>query len=266
MPAANGWKDEAWKWIIANKVRGFYQEDISRPKWFDLPAIGQHTITTPWLLDAFTAFNDGKPYQQQVKPFNFMSVAYQPPTVKPGTKLRLVAPLTSPAQAMKAAWFDLYSGKPHTLALAGSEEAGDVPIKSYGAVMHEYLRHAERKAGAQDGSQATGRTQGQLYRLNLLQALPAKVQGRDTNEREEQAVHLKTEEETTLTYSDVDTESLVRYILAAHRLNVDSPNAFENAVIKAREIMQERGIIAGSSAMALKIAADIIRKGESRAV
>jgi hypothetical protein len=265
MSPAKDWKDDAWKWIIANKVRGFYREDITRPLWFDLPAIGQHTITTPWLLDAFAAFNDGKPYQKQVKPFNFMSVAYQPATVKPGAKLRLVAPLiTDVSQAINAAWFDLYSGKPHTVALAGSEDTGDVAIKSYGAVMHEYLRHAERKAGTQDGYQATGRTQGQLYRLSLVQALPAKVQGRDTNEREEQAVHLRTEEETTLTYSDINTDSLVRYILTSHRLNINSPNAVENAVIKAMEIVEEHGITAGSPAVALKIAADIIRKGQSR--
>jgi hypothetical protein len=267
MSPAKNWRDEAWKWIIANKIRGFYRVDIPRPEWFDLPAIGQHTITTPWLLDAFTAFNDGKSYQQQVKPFNFMSVAYQPVSVKPGARLRLVAPLiTDAGQAMSAPWFDLYSGKPHTVALAGSEGTGDVAIKSFAAVMHEYLRHAERKAGTQDGCQATGRTQGQLRRLNLLQVLSAKVQGRDTNEREEQAVHLKTEEETTLVYSDVDTDSLVRYILAAHRLSVDSPNAVENAVIKAMEIVQEHGITAGSPAVALKIAADIIRKGGSRGV
>ena len=188
MSPAPDWRDDAWKWIIANKVRGFYQASIPRPEWFEYPAVGQHTITTPWLLDAFTGFNDGKAYQDQIKPFNFMSVGYQPISLTPTVRRRLVAPLiTDVREAVTASWFDLYTGEPVKPTIEPSEGGEGIRIKTYSAVMHEYLRHAEMKAGTQDGSQATGRTTGMLHRLYLVQELPAKIQGRDTNERDERA-------------------------------------------------------------------------------
>jgi hypothetical protein len=42
----------------------------------DLPAVSRYAATTPRLLDWFSRYNASRPYQEQVRPFNFL-LAFQ---------------------------------------------------------------------------------------------------------------------------------------------------------------------------------------------
>jgi hypothetical protein len=224
-----GWKVDTWRWIVSQKL-GLA---VNEPDWFDGPAIGNHSISTPWLFNDFKGLNAGRPYQEQIKPFNFMTVGYQPPlSSKTGRNIRLVAPFFKDlAKATDAKWFDLHTGNPVTVRLphkdmcihdeiddeidTWSNPDAEIELKTFGGVMHQYVSHAELKAGGPDGRQATGRTTGQLSRLHVVQNLPAKVQGKDMNEQDEQAVHLTTEDETTPTYFEADLWQLAKPVLSA---------------------------------------------------
>lgn len=67
------WQVELWKEIILATDAG--RPDVVRLDLlagFDGPALSQYAATTPDLLSWFDAYNDGKPYEHQVRPFNFL--------------------------------------------------------------------------------------------------------------------------------------------------------------------------------------------------
>lgn len=50
--------------------------DDEPPEWFDEPAVGRLTVTSPHDLAAFKTYNRGRPYSDQVKPWNFLAMAH----------------------------------------------------------------------------------------------------------------------------------------------------------------------------------------------
>jgi hypothetical protein len=48
------------------------QVDLGPHEALDLPAVSRYAATTPRLLQWFDAYNAGKPYREQVRPFNFL--------------------------------------------------------------------------------------------------------------------------------------------------------------------------------------------------
>jgi hypothetical protein len=263
---APGWRDDAWGWIIASKLARLAgdPEPPLAPDWFEYPAIGQLSISTPWLSDSFRKYNDGKPYQDQIKPYCFMSVAYRQTGDFDRSRVRLVAPfINDVASGLKADWFDIYTGNPVDVATRDNPDSpGAILIKSYAGIMHAYLRHAEVKAGSPAGTgQATARTVGELTRLNVVQALPAKIQGTDMNNHDEQEAHLLTADDVTLTYTDVDVRADVRTLLesTAYAGTKVTDKSTGRAAVIASGILREHGVIAGDSKVAIRLAADIAR-------
>jgi len=67
----NAWVNEVWKYHIS-RVHGLpYQE----PYWFDQPAFAKLAISKPSIYKLFNR-DRNRPYGKQVKPFNFLRVAY----------------------------------------------------------------------------------------------------------------------------------------------------------------------------------------------
>lgn len=76
---------ELWEWII-NTDSGHEWPD---PEWFDQPALGRTTINTPHDLQLLRRINHDKPYREQIRPGNFLTLAHAHPIEQRGL---LVAP------------------------------------------------------------------------------------------------------------------------------------------------------------------------------
>lgn len=65
------WQQDVWREIIEAAIEN-RQPDYSKLENFDNPAVSRYGATTPQLLKWFSTSNKGKPYNAQVKPFNFL--------------------------------------------------------------------------------------------------------------------------------------------------------------------------------------------------
>jgi hypothetical protein len=60
---------------------------------FDQPAVTRYGATTPAMLRCFRRWNGGKPYREQVKPYNFLLFFHPRPPVAGERAVRPVAPV-----------------------------------------------------------------------------------------------------------------------------------------------------------------------------
>jgi hypothetical protein len=71
------WQYDLWCRIVQAALDGHpVQVPIADLPGFGAPAVSRYAATTPALLRWFTAYNRGKPYREQVRPFNFL-LAFQ---------------------------------------------------------------------------------------------------------------------------------------------------------------------------------------------
>jgi hypothetical protein len=163
-------------------------------RFADRPAIGRAPITKPSILALFSRVRGPKadasglpPHTRQVKPFNFMLVAY-PETgdITTGGEaywpeddgssrhrkpIRPVAPFESgPHKWAGLPWVDLHTGRPVRLVWRKGEPGmalGAIPVKTYQDVLRQYVTHPEAKAAGPDGEPCGPYTSGELTRLRV---------------------------------------------------------------------------------------------------
>jgi hypothetical protein len=71
------WEEDVWKAIIVAAVSDYpKQVDYAYRPEMNEPARSQYSATRPAVLNWFRRFNEGRPYSEQVKPFNFMLSFY----------------------------------------------------------------------------------------------------------------------------------------------------------------------------------------------
>jgi hypothetical protein len=144
------WQHDLWMKIIESELAGHPDRvDLSGLPNMDEPAISRYSASTPDLLGWFKDFNEGKDWNEQVKPFNFL-VAFQ---ISPAGRAKAIADGTfdqdwlkkdgpspvapfdkDPRKAAKKC-FDRMTGKPvpkHLLA-------------TYREALSDYHLHAEAK-------------------------------------------------------------------------------------------------------------------------
>jgi hypothetical protein len=183
------WMGQVWEGLITEALGGSY----TWPDWLDRPALGRITASSPAMLHPFREFNRGKPYVQQVKPYNFLLTAYvlpfgYPEDVDP-KRFHLVAPFETDARKWtKLVWKNLYdaAGTRYTIRPGASPYAvpGEVCVKTYRDVLVEYRQHPESKSLAPDGTPCTGTTVGFLLRRSVIALYLAHV-GKESNRLEE---------------------------------------------------------------------------------
>ncbi len=140
----------------------------------NLPAVGRVTVSSPFVMKAFTKFNAEKSYSDQIKPFNFLLTCHVNPFGHPiGTNpehFHLIAPYESdPRKWLDLDWLDMYSGNPFriiTAGVAGTRHAARV--KTYGDILREYEFHAESKCADENGYPCDKQTIGLLHRRHIL--------------------------------------------------------------------------------------------------
>jgi hypothetical protein len=182
------WMKTLWEGIVTEAVGQRY----AWPKWFDHPALGRITASSPEMLRPFTAYNRGKPYAQQVKPYNFLLTAFvrrfgHPDGVDPA-HFHLVAPFESdPRKWTKLSWMNLYDDKDIRYRITAERSdyiVSDLAqVKTYRDVLDEYRGHPEGKSLAPDGALCRGSTVGLLRRRPVTARILTHV-GKESNRLE----------------------------------------------------------------------------------
>lgn len=160
--ADRDWIRQVWL-IVIRDAAGLPTE---RPGWLGRAALSRISVSSPAILKPLAKLNAGKPYAQQVKPFNFLLSAhiadFGTPIGIDAARFHLIAPYESDARKWeRLTWIDQYTGnewRGTTLGNSGTRIAAR--LKTYDDVLAEYAHHPESKsadaAGASCGRQTTG--------------------------------------------------------------------------------------------------------------
>jgi hypothetical protein len=189
------WIRELWKYLVAKEL-GLNPEE---PSWLDLPAVGQMTASQPFLWFPFR--QKDVPWERQIKPFNFLLLAFPKAGLVCAEKIRPIAPYERDSAKWSALpWIDLSRGQPIQLDFGPSHRhvAGTVPVKTFRDVLEEYATHPEAKGAAANGRPAGRDFRGELRRLNIDTGRIRHV-GKESNELDVAQV-LGTADEEILEY------------------------------------------------------------------
>ena len=155
---ARHWIEILWLMIIREDL-GQHTKD---PAWFERIAASRFSASSAYVLRAFQEFNKDLPYEDQIKPFNFLLAVqvaklgypegYGPKTDR---KLHLVAPWEpDPEQWLQLPWLDVHEGKRFSLTTNDADYLDDtVRAKTYGDLFFAYGTHDEPKSLAPEQDQ-----------------------------------------------------------------------------------------------------------------
>jgi hypothetical protein len=186
--ASRDWIHLLWEGLISEA----HDLECAWPDWLDRPALGRITVSSPELLKPFDQLNTGKPYTEQIKPFNFLLSAHVAsfghPVGGDPAHFHLIAPYESdPRKWHKLKWVDRYSGKPYRISISDEEAlygGNVVRIKTYHDVLTEYRIHPEAKSLGPDGKVCGRQTVGLLQRRPVMRGTLTYV-GKESNRLEE---------------------------------------------------------------------------------
>ena len=117
--------------------------------------------------------NLGKPYAEQIKPFNFLQTCNVAPLGHPQgvnpEKFHLVTPYDpDPRKWLEKDWIDQYTSKRFRVTTAGHYGGRNLArVKTYGEIAAEYEFHPESKLADADGSPCSKQTVGLLQRRHV---------------------------------------------------------------------------------------------------
>jgi hypothetical protein len=170
------WITEWWTHLLCTELDIPHDE----PEWFADIAAGGLTVTTPHEERAWRTYNQTRPYQQRVRPWNFAMTAH-PKRLHRGTAgpRSLTAPRQStPAQRLATLWIDRRDPANTTYlartTITADHIPGTVPVQTYSDYFEEYRGHTEHKALDPDGKPCHAWTRG-LLQPPIVEAAPELV-------------------------------------------------------------------------------------------
>jgi hypothetical protein len=124
-------------------------------------------------MKCLQSLNAGKPYSEQIKPFNFLQTCHVGPLGHPEgvdpERFHLITPYNAdPRSWLVTEWIDQYSGERFrvtTHSHCGSKQTARV--KTYGDVAVEYEHHPESKCADAFGNPCERQTVGILQRRHI---------------------------------------------------------------------------------------------------
>ena len=180
------WIAQAWLNIIRD-VLGLSTQTLG---FEQLPAVGRVTVSSPAVIRPFAKLNEGKPYCNQIKPFNFLLTCHVNPLGHPlgadPDRFHLIAPYeSSPKKWLKLNWIDQYSGKRYRITTQDDYGARKIArVKTYGEILREYEFHPESKCADAGGKPSGKQTVGLLQRRHI-QIDQIKYIGKESNSLED---------------------------------------------------------------------------------
>lgn len=209
------WIRHAWEWLL-RKHLGL---PAPEPSWLDQPAIARHSISSPALHGLLAKLNEERAYVEQIKPFNFLSVAFVHPLERPpdDPRLVLIAPYRSTgAEHLAQPWANRYSGTRYTITTqpsAARHRPGIVTVKTYREMLAEYAGHPEAKSCGPDEPACRRPTAGLLYRRSVTNRTIAHI-GKEANRLEEaHAGLIQNQSEVLGRYDDPDQQAFKDWAL-----------------------------------------------------
>jgi hypothetical protein len=149
-----------WGSILAQEGIG---ADAGARAGFDVALRRRFPLAQPHVLkrSAIVAYNRGKPYGQQIKPYNFLQVL----TAAMDGDVLPVAPFEKgDAHSRTLPWMDLHTGDLIAIDWNGNGHAGSIPVMRMDEYIDTYAIHPESKAAGTDGRTAGTETRGLLHR------------------------------------------------------------------------------------------------------
>jgi hypothetical protein len=163
------WIAQAWLAIVRRAIE-LPTDDLG---FENAPAVGRLSISSQAVIKPLGSLNAGKPYGDQIKPFNFLLTCHvkqlgHPIGVDP-EHFHLVAPYESdPRKWLKKDWIDQYSGKRYRITTAGQYGSRQTArVKTYGDILREYEFHPESKCADANGNPGGKQTIGLLQRRHV---------------------------------------------------------------------------------------------------
>ncbi len=186
LPPTPGWIRQAWEWVINTDN----QHPCPEPAWLDQPALSRITISTPTMRHWFNDHNHERPYRDQVKPANFLVVAFPDRTTHPDA-----APVASYPNGdiswFDLDWFDRRTSQPVTLTTARPDghhgTTSRIRVQTFRDALALYVAHPEHKSLACDGTPVRRDTRGLLARRPVYGIWPPRRIGKEANRIEDQA-------------------------------------------------------------------------------
>jgi hypothetical protein len=169
-------EDEDREWIAKvwlNIIRGVQGLPVEKLGFEESAAVGRITISSPTVMRPLTALNIGKPYWDQIKPFNFLLTshirAFGHPSATDPERFHLIAPYeTDPKKWLQSGWIDQYTGKQYRITTAGYHGTRQTArVKTYGEILREYEFHPEAKCADAEGNVCSKQTIGLLQRRHV---------------------------------------------------------------------------------------------------
>jgi hypothetical protein len=181
--------DRDWiRQLWTNEVHHALDLPTTAPEWIDRPALGRINVSKPHTLRAFARRNQGRPYSDQVKPFNFVLTAHTAqfgvPSSADPTRFQLIAPWESdPRRWHGLDWTN--RDEPTASYLVSTSSGGDATaqIHSYRKALDEYRTHPESKSLGPAGERSGWHTSGLLGRRPISAARISYV-GKEANDLE----------------------------------------------------------------------------------
>lgn len=183
-PDGPGWIVQLWEHELGRRITPHLPAD--EPDWYAAPTLARLTVTSPGLLNPFAKMNAGKPYREQVKPFNFMLFApgAQPPAAHQQEKMRLFARYARARDWGRLRWHNLHTSGADYRITTHPATAGAALVTTHRDNVRRYLTHPETKSTAADGTQCQRNTTG-LLRRRPVQAATCVHIGKEANRLDE---------------------------------------------------------------------------------
>lgn len=209
--------------------------------WLDRPAITRISAASAAALRPFlTSYNASRPFEEQIKPFNFLLCVHVAPFSHPAgyppQRFQLVAAYEpDPSRWLEMQWIDHYSGDRFRIHTDGPPSPDSVKVKTNRDVLARYRSHPEPKSLGPNDKPCTRRTSGLLQRRPVAATAISYI-GKEANRLEETTaglIHDTTEVLTT--YNDPSLDPWKTLVVPVLR-------DFNTADIAARAQLDRRSV------------------------
>lgn len=163
------WIGQAW----LNMIREGLGLPAGELGFEQMPGVGRVSVSSPAIMRALMGLNHGKPYGDQIKPFNFVLTCHVKPLGHPlsvdESRFHLIGAYESdPRKWLVSKWVDQYSGNRFEITTEGPHgDRTTARVKTYGEVLREYRYHPEAKCADADGNVCRKQTIGLLRRRHI---------------------------------------------------------------------------------------------------
>jgi hypothetical protein len=178
------WQHDLWWSIVKAALDGEPDRvDLGYHPALQKPAVSRYAATSPKLLKWFDRYNAGRSYDDQLRPFGFLSPLYANPFLCEREVIRPVAPYADSPELVAANAFDRVSG----------ERVAPEILETYATQLAQYHLKPEDKF---DNGDFLARG---ITRRRQVHATNVEWVGKEANRWEEQA-HLGMDEDAQITY------------------------------------------------------------------